>query len=67
MADSHYLVHLAAHNHYLVAQSHHSPYMMAPGAGVAWYMRLSYTHQNSAVPVIDMQQEQACHNWDLPR
>jgi hypothetical protein len=32
----------------------------------AGYMTMSYTHQNSAVSVIGMQQAQACHSWDLP-
>lgn len=70
VVDSHYSVDLAAQNHYLgywVAQSHHSPCMTAQRAGVTGYMMMRYTHQNSAVPAVDMRQAQACHSWDLPQ
>ena len=75
VVDSHYSVDLTAHNHYsvdLTAQSHysvaqsHSSCMKVPGVEGAECMTLSYTHRNSAVPAVDMQQAQACHNWDLP-
>ena len=66
-AQSHYSVDLTAQNHYSVAQSHYSPYMMVTAAAVVECMTLSYTHRNSAVPAVDMQQAQACHNWDLPQ
>jgi hypothetical protein len=67
VVDSHYSVDLAAQNHYSVAQSHHSPCMTAQRAGVTGYMTMRYTHRNLAVPAVDMQQAQVCHNWDLPQ
>ena len=58
VAGSHYLGHSAAQNH--------SPCMMVPEVEVAGCMTMRYTHQNSAVLVIDRVPGLVCHNWDSP-